>query len=330
MYKYLRELETNNLVNYESRDMRDQMDGVVFHEEPVWQLEGTGIMIYKGSLRLLLDMDSLGDRESCNRIMSRWSKRRTLLLATIMFALSFVQLMLSSKIVWDLSTLSPAESNQANNVLSRPPQVRVLLGIFSTNDPSGRIVRQRHRENFERWNSHQRAPTRVCSWSEWQLEAGEMSSCALIYTFVIGAAGNDSDFNVPSVIDDDRRPMLADRSASSALSSEPDDLTLLNIRENVHEGKSQTWLKYASKIADQMGLEYVAKSDPQSWLNLAEYFAFANQRLRPPPYNAGTMAGGLRDKAFWKHIRDRNETERLRFEGDFDRNFLFHLYMSGG
>jgi hypothetical protein len=259
---------------------------------------------------------------------------RPVRMAAFLLVLSVVQVMLSLRIGLDnvavivtptKGQLSVAQVSVARVLPQKPP--RLLLGIYSTNNSTA--SRQRHRENFQHWNRRRASQPLVCSLSEWQrhlVESGT-SSCALIYTFVIGAAGTSDDLNVPSVIVNDQRPLLVNRSTnsnSSSWSQELDDLTLLNIRENEHEGKSQTWFRYASQLADQTGLEYVAKADADSLLDMAEYFAFADRRLRAAPYNTATLAGGLRDKNFWRHPVYQYK------EKEFNEKFLYHLYMSGG
>jgi hypothetical protein len=258
---------------------------------------------------------------------------RPVRMAAFLLVLSVVQVMLSLRISLDNVAVIvtptkgqlPVAQVSVPRFLPQRPPVRLLLGIYSTNNSTA--SRQRHRENFQQWNRRRASQPLVCSLSEWQrhlVEAGT-SSCALIYTFVIGAAGTSDDLNVPSVIVNDQRPLLVNRSMTNiSWSQELDDLTLLNIRENEHEGKSQTWFRYASQLADQTGLEYVAKADADSFLDMAEYFAFANRRLRPTPYNTATLAGGLRDKNFWKDpIYGWKEKE-------INEKFLYHLYMSGG
>lgn len=72
-------------------------------------------------------------------------------------------------------------------------------------------------------------------------EKGDEIDCEIIYTFVIGGA---NDFERPEDHGDDEPLTLAqDRHGNS----EP-DCTYLNIRENMEEGKSAMWFKYASLL----------------------------------------------------------------------------------
>jgi len=106
------------------------------------------------------------------------------------------------------------------------------------------------------------------------------------------------------------------------------DMTLLNIRENMNEGKSQTWMKYGAEIAKEYDLDYVAKCDADSLLHLHEFFAWAYKSLPPAPYNNNVYVGALRDKAFWE--KHKNPEDQARYEGYFGKNFEgIHLYVAG-
>jgi hypothetical protein len=264
------------------------------------------------------------------------TEARLLRSAAIVLALSFAQLLKSTDMMtdWGRTTIS-ARQAQVINVSERPPHARTLLGIFSTRDPSGFAARQRHRAHFRSWN---RVSTNhlVCSLSEWkrQLELRSMSSCSLVYVFVIGAAGNKSDKEAPAVNVDGARPTLAHRSAGEGADNpiEPKELAdtiLLNIRENSDEGKAQTWLKYSTLMVEKHDIDYIAKFEQGLNLDIEKYFEFSDRRLRPAPYNKGVFGGALRDKAFWKElprsdVADVNRTDTLFFD-----NFHGHYYMEG-
>jgi len=140
-------------------------------------------------------------------------------------------------------------------------------------------------------------------------------------------AGGSPD-TTPELVDDSR-PMLATKPVKS---NSPDmnnaDTTLLNIRENMNEGKSQTWMKYGAELAEEYDLDYVVKCDADSMLHLHEFFDFAYKNLPPAPYNRGMYVGALRDKAYWP--RHKTEEERIRFESYFGNTFEgVHLYVAG-
>ena len=199
-------------------------------------------------------------------------------------------------------------------------RLRVLVGILTADFFNDQVYRKRHRMLFKLWDDE-----RVCSLPEFkQKPASERYTCELIYTFVIGANPDAP----PELVDGSRpfevkRPI---RGISNDL-NEP-DMTLLNIRENMNEGKSQTWMAYGAQIAEEYDLDYVTKCDADSIFHLHEFFVFAYKHLPPAPYNSMMYVGALRDKAYWpKHD---TEAERIRFESYFGNNFEgVHLYVAG-
>jgi hypothetical protein len=112
---------------------------------------------------------------------------------------------------------------------------------------------------------------------------------------------------------------------------------LLN-RENMNEGKSQTWFYLGSKIAKQFKktatpIDYIVKFDSDSILKLHDFLEFAHTRLPPPPYNKNIFAGALRDKGPWyfqgsdlKHP----QSELARYESHWgNEHDGVHLYLAG-
>jgi Galactosyltransferase len=207
--------------------------------------------------------------------------------------------------------------------LHPPPhsgRLRILLGILTADFYNDQAYRRRHRMLFQIWND-----PRVCSLPDFKsLPINERYRCQIIYTFVMG--GNPH--ATPELVDDSR-PMLATKPVKGMSTDLNDaDVTLLNIRENMNEGKSQTWMKHGAEIAEEYDLDYVVKCDADALLHLHEFFKFAYVHLPPAPYNKNIFVGALRDKAYWpKH---KTEEERIRFESFFGNNFEgVHLYIAG-
>jgi len=207
--------------------------------------------------------------------------------------------------------------------LHPPPhsgRLRILLGILTADFYNDQAYRRRHRMLFQIWND-----PRVCSLPDFKsLPINERYRCQIIYTFVMG--GNPH--ATPELVDDSR-PMLATKPVKGLSTDLNDaDVTLLNIRENMNEGKSQTWMKHGAEIAEEYDLDYVVKCDADALLHLHEFFKFAYVHLPPAPYNTNVFVGALRDKAYWpKH---KTEEERIRFESFFGNNFEgVHLYIAG-
>jgi hypothetical protein len=199
-------------------------------------------------------------------------------------------------------------------------RLRILLGILTADFYNDQAYRRRHRMLFKIWND-----PRVCSLPDFKtLPVSERYRCQIIYTFVMGGNPNAT----PQLVDDSR-PMLATKPVKGLSTDINDaDVTLLNIRENMNEGKSQTWLKFGAEIAEEYDLDYVVKCDADALLHLHEFFKFAYIHLPPAPYNRNIYVGALRDKAYWpKH---KTEEERIRFESFFGNNFEgVHLYVAG-
>lgn len=201
-------------------------------------------------------------------------------------------------------------------------RLRILFGIFTADFRQDRTYRKRHRSLFKLWND-----PRVCSIDDFKTRpVAERNECQLIYAFVLGANPD-----APPHLLDESRPYEVQRPIKSSIQTddinEPDTI-LLNIRENMEDGKSQTWFKYAAEIAKRYDLDYIAKCDGDSILHLHEFFMFAYINLPPAPYNQHIYAGALRDKAFFP--RKKTEEERIRFESYFGNNFEgVHLYVAG-
>jgi hypothetical protein len=188
----------------------------------------------------------------------------------------------------DSTSADPADHRQ--KVIDSKPQRRgplVLVGIFSTEYPGSSILRERILSLFELRND-----SRVCAFSDfrqWPATQRHQSPCEFVYTFVMGAVHyNYTDTFYPTEITgSNKRPLEVNRTDSNA----SENTIYLNIRENMNEGKSQTWLNFAAHVADEFGIEYVIKSDEDNIFDLPRYFQFTSDRLPVAPYNKGIYAG---------------------------------------
>lgn len=100
--------------------------------------------------------------------------------------------------------------------------------------------------------------------------------------------------------------------------SKEGDLVLLNIRENMNQGKSFTWLYYASNyLSGHLGIDYIGKMDTDTLISMKSYFQFHEKFLFPTPMNANTLVGHFLDKKIiWRVNKlEREETYfRTRWE----------------
>ena len=164
----------------------------------------------------------------------------------------------------------------------------------------------------------------VCSLGRYEREQHADSECRFIYTFVTG--GNKEN-NAPTELLDDSIPILLDKG---------DDQVTLNIKENMEDGKSQTWLYFATTLINNEGFhfDYVGKMDTDTLIRLDDYFKFAKDNLHPYPFNVRTIAGLFHDKSWWAQRKiGRNRKEQF-FEAHYtgfkpDGITGIHLYPAG-
>ena len=93
--------------------------------------------------------------------------------------------------------------------------------------------------------------------------------CHLVYTFVVG--GNSSaPLDVVDTFNFDQQPLVVEpfplleparRDGRTAM--ENDDIVFLNLKENMNDGKSQSWFLYAMQLASERSMifDYIAKMD---------------------------------------------------------------------
>lgn len=179
-----------------------------------------------------------------------------------------------------------------------PP--RFLLGIFSTVEEKER--RQKLREYIFRNPS--RPDPRLCSLTEYlQWEQDRIDNgCQVVYTFVVGAGDDNGPANYRSSWG---TPILVDHESlkNRNMDVEP-DVTYLNIKENMNDGKTPAWFKFATSLnhrpsnnnnetPDGDTFQYVAKMDSDTLLSVPDLLHMLNGDL--PRTNA--YGGILCDQA---------------------------------
>lgn len=134
----------------------------------------------------------------------------------------------------------------------------------------------------------------ACTLQEYQVRK---SQCRLVYTFVEGGKlyGQTMRLKEPFTLDDVERRMICEKFPNEADCMDS-DMTFLNVKENTHSGKSQTWLAFAAYFAEKHGLEYVAKMTSDTMLRVDEFFDFVRFDLPPAPFNKNMMIGSIIDK----------------------------------
>ena len=216
------------------------------------------------------------------------------------------------------------EADHSLSVAVSPPpsRPRVLLGIFSADFPNEEPCRHRQRRLL-------RIHPHACSLDKYLEE--HTAECHLIYTFVLG--GNP-DAPSTELLDDKSRPWVLPSTAAdnprqyNGTDILAADVTLLNIKENMNDGKSQTWFSYAATLVDDHSIDYIAKQDTDTILYLDRFFDFVDTMLPPPPYNRNILAGSVVDKLWWG--ADRVHRQAPTEEWAVKRyGSLLHLYAAG-
>jgi hypothetical protein len=105
------------------------------------------------------------------------------------------------------------------------------------------------------------------------------------------------------------------------------DASILH-RENMNEGKSDTWFAYGAKLSKEHNLvfDYIAKSDTDTLPKLDETIDFVNVHLPPSPYNNAILAGEFVDKMWWKGVTAQKEIEQRIVD---KYSWIIHLYTKG-
>lgn len=221
------------------------------------------------------------------------------------------------------------DSSDASHRHKRP---RVLFGIFTADFAIEERYRQRHRALFALWND-----SRVCALHDFQQRSAiDREPCELIYTFVMGIHNihnntNKKIFtNETELVDESiRSPLVISRSplpfATIGNDIDHADTTILNIRENMNDGKSQTWWYYASKIALQYDFDYITKCDSDTMIRLNDYFDFAERHMAPAPCNKLTLIGIPWNKNHWP-VTNHTPLEERYFIDSYN---TVHIYCAG-
>ena len=160
----------------------------------------------------------------------------------------------------------------------------MLVGIFTMISDKDADQRQLIRDTYIQQNEDS---GRVCHLKKY-LKTGADSGCTLIYAFVAGGRQDGPmmhiDDSMPIALEHSLMPMYRDIDPE-------DDVVYLNIKENMEDGKSLTWFKYAASIAEEHGIHYIAKTDSDSYLNLEELLRVTSYDLPATPSNRRIYGG---------------------------------------
>ena len=205
---------------------------------------------------------------------------------------------------------------------SKSATPRILIGIVSNaNNHVGKQLRNRHRQLFELWNE-----TRLCPYKDFRKDPFGQSQCQILYTFVIGAHNSTS--QEPPLLVDDSRPLELDSIPLMPRYKDvqQSDVTILNIQENMNQGKSPTFLYWAWKEAtvhqSQHNIQYVVKCDSDAMIRHAFLLRMLHREL---PWNPSRslVLGAFRHKTTWENMTANEEYWKESFYNGM------HLYLGG-
>jgi hypothetical protein len=199
-----------------------------------------------------------------------------------------------------------------------PPTMRVFMGIISSSHSRMEMVyRNKHREIFQLWND-----TRLCTLHDFELNPH--SECRIIYSFVLG--GGDNSTPTQLLEEDPSHPLVLTNIPILPRFQDINDkdMTVLNIQENMNEGKTPTFFYFGSQVARKHNtIGYVVKCDLDSTFRLDTLIKFVDQQL--PTNGSPTVVGTLRHKAYWPVNRTNKQEEYWQqsyYAG-------MHLYLAG-
>ncbi|KAL3930044.1 MAG: hypothetical protein SGBAC_011943 [Bacillariaceae sp.] len=159
---------------------------------------------------------------------------------------------------------------------------RFLMGIFTTNtsdleEERRKVVRETYLQSYKTSET----PHRICSLQQLLKKEVKQSDCQVAYTFVMGA--NET---APYTL-----PMTTTLEAMTVTGSEP-DAVYLNIKENMEDGKTETYFHFVELLSKLLYFDYVGKMDTDTLLYTDTFFE-ETKNWPTFPDNARVYAGQL-------------------------------------
>ena len=178
---------------------------------------------------------------------------------------------------------------------------RLLLGIFTVKDDDlehkrRQMIRDTYLSYFRLTANETSQHKRICPLSDLLSNHTELlRECQLVYTFV---AGGKPDGPTERVEFSDSEPLTL------STPGEETDIVTLNIRENLKEGKSQSFFKYATAIADDyVYFDYFAKTDTDTLIFPERILDIDVKHLAAFPENVRVYGGAPRAKVQIDHLK---------------------------
>ena len=236
----------------------------------------------------------------------------------------------------------PSRVSQYRKSFSPPP--KLLLGIMgNANNHMGKIYRNRHRKLFQLWND-----SRLCTIEQYDSyynrDEVEEHDCRVVYAFIVGGY-NSSMIDQPTFRYEEPLTMKA-MSQGNKMPRYKDiannsDVVILNIRENMNEGKTPTYLAWAYQQSVKYNIPYIAKCDSDAifrWNSLLQFVykelpsttnnEISTESTTTPstetPQGTSILAGAWRHKAYWNvsNMHDNTFWNEEYYGG-------LHMYLAG-
>jgi hypothetical protein len=195
------------------------------------------------------------------------------------------------------------------------PRVKFLLGIFTMDKPFDRTRRDAIRKTYLKFydsaylvvKERDQNRNRICSLQDLQKGKVDLHDCQIAYTFVVGAnpdgptdlvetyyhqyqSNNSSSYDPPPP---PLGVLLVEHPISQSGDTLEEDVTYLNMKENMNQGKTPSWFQYATTVMNDYPFEfdYIGKLDTDTLLYTPKFMEMVEQTLEPYPRNTRVYGG---------------------------------------
>ena len=181
---------------------------------------------------------------------------------------------------------------------ARDRKARVLLGIFSMDSPEELERRHTIRDTYLQAFVNSITPHRICSLGELgnKMQEKDKEECEIAYAFIVGG-NHDGPTELVDATEERKTGPVAipiDKVPEAVRLPDHDkgDIVYLNIKENMEDGKSPTYFKFAvTLIDDQHYFDYIAKTDTDTLVYPETLLEKVIYKLPKFPDNVRVYAG---------------------------------------
>ena len=178
------------------------------------------------------------------------------------------------------------------------PGSRILMGIFTMDNEIEKTRRAAVRSTYlSYYKDSDKMPHRICSLQD--LLRGSLPNdgidCQMAYTFVMGSNPDGP----TSLVDPTSKVPLTVKEIPESLRDET-DIVHLNVRENMEDGKTPSWFRFATTIVDeQFYFDYIGKTDTDTLIFPKHFLDVSFAKYPSFPNNVRVFGGEERLKYEW-------------------------------